>query len=99
MFLLGRDLFSDSSVSLGFKSPKEPTSNIIKHVRYFILSEESSSQMFYQIGVLKTFATFTEKERRRSLFLIKLQAFRFFLEYCEVFKNTFFHSTPPTPAQ
>ena len=58
--------------------------------------------MFFKIGVLKSFTVFTGNTCV-SLFLIKLQAFRsatllkrdsntdVSCEYCENFKNSFFH--------
>ena len=63
--------------------------------------------MFFQIGVLKNFANFTEKPLCWSLFLIKLQHFKspketptqvFSYEICEIFNNTFFYKTPPVAA-
>ena len=64
--------------------------------------------MFLKVGVLKNFANFTEKQLRWNFFLIKLKALSsatllkrevcptqaFSCEICEIFKNTFFYSTP-----
>ena len=69
----------------------------------------SRLQMFFKVGVLKSYAIFTRKHLRWSRFSIKLQSFRpatlkvtptkvFFCEYCKIFKNSFFHRTPPVAA-
>ena len=74
-------------------------------VLYFYNSEatyrSSRSQMFFKIGVLKYFESFTEKYMCWSLFLINLHGCRpavllketptqlFSYEICEIFKNTF----------
>ena len=64
-------------------------------------------QMFFKIGVLKSFAIFRGKQLCWSLFLIKLQALvlQHYLkekrdpntciscEYCKIFKNSFFYRT------
>ena len=53
-------------------------------------------QMFFKIGILKTFAIFTRKHLCWRLFLIRLQSRRSAIllkrdsKYCEIFKNTFF---------
>ena len=70
---------------------------------------QSSSQMFFKGGVLKSYAIFTRKHLCWSHFLIKFQSFRpatlkvtpmkvFYCDYCKIFKNSFFHRTPPLPA-
>ena len=41
-----------------------------------IKATSSCLQMFFKLGVLKYFAIFTRKHLYRSLFLIKLQAFK-----------------------
>ena len=58
--------------------------------------------MFFKIGALRNFAIFIGKHLCWSLFLIKLQAWRYHrclidaltqvltYEYCEIFKNSFF---------
>ena len=48
--------------------------------------KSSSSQMFFNIGVMKNVAKFTGKHLCWSLFLIKLQA----CEYCKKFYNIFY---------
>ena len=59
----------------------------------------SRSQMFFKISILKNFAMFTGKHLCWSLFLIKLQAFRFFLvNIAELLRTTFFYRTPPVAA-
>ena len=69
----------------------------------------SCSQMFFKGGVLKSYAIFTGKHLRWSPFLIKFQSFRpatlkvtpmkvFYCDYCKIFKNSFFHRTPPLAA-
>ena len=62
--------------------------------------------MFFKISVLKNFAIFTGKHLCWGLFLTKWQAWRDAIywketstqvlscEYCEIFKNSFFHRTP-----
>ena len=64
----------------------------------FGIVRNSRLQMFFEIGVLKNFAIFTEENLCWSLLLIKLQAFRptqvFSCEYCEIFENSFFYRTP-----
>ena len=69
----------------------------------------SRLQMFFKVGVLKSYAIFTGKHLRWSHFWIKFQSFRpatlkvtttkvLFCEYCKIFKNSFFHRTPPVAA-
>ena len=69
----------------------------------------SRSQMFFKEGVLKSYAIFPGKYLRWSHFLIKFQSFRpatlkvtsmkvFYCDYCKIFKNIFFHRTPPVAA-
>ena len=53
-------------------------------------SRSSRSQMFFKIGVPKTFAIFTGKHLCSSLFLIETPTQVFSCEYCKVFKNRFF---------
>ena len=60
------------------------------------------SQIFFEISVLNYFAIFTRKRLCRNYFLIELQACRseillkrdsstdVFLEYCKIFRNTYF---------
>ena len=57
----------------------------------------SSSEVFYKIGVLKSFTKFTEKYLCRSLFLeacnfIKTKNLTqiFFVCFCKIFKNIYF---------
>ena len=65
----------------------------------------SRLQMFFKVGVLKSYAIFTGKTTTWSHFWIKFQSFRpadlkvtqtkvLFCEYCKIFKNSFFHRTP-----
>ena len=69
------------------------------------------SQMFFKIGLLKSFANFLGKHQCWSLFSIKLQGWKglelyyketptlvFPCEICEIFNNTFFFVTPPVAA-
>ena len=87
--------------------------NIAKFLRTPFLENTSRSshlQMFFKIGALKSFADFTGKHLRRSLFFKKLQAQGlqlhnkktptqvFSCEVCEIFKNTFSYRTPPVTA-
>ena len=68
----------------------------------------SWSQKFFKIGVLKNFTIFQGKHLCWSFFLIKLQTWTtllketptqvFSCEYCEIFRNSFFHRTPPVAA-
>ena len=69
----------------------------------------SRLQMFFKVGVLKSYAIFTGKTTTWSHFWIKFQSFRpadlkvtqtkmLFCEYCKIFKNSFFHRTPPVAA-
>ena len=61
----------------------------------------SRLQMFFKVGVLKSYAIFTGNHLRWSHFCIKFQSFRpatlkvtptkvLFGEYCKFFKNSFF---------
>ena len=51
----------------------------------------SRSQMFFKISILKNFPMFTGKHLYWSLFLIKLQAFRFFpVNIAELLRTAFF---------
>ena len=72
-------------------------------------SRTSRSQMFFKVDVLKSYAIFTRKHLRWSLFFKKFQSFRpatlketpakvFSCEYCKIFKNSFFHRTLPVAA-
>ena len=57
----------------------------------------SRPEVFCKKGVLKNFTKFTGKHLRQSLFFNKVagQACQvFFCEFCNIFKNTFFHRTP-----
>ena len=59
-----------------------------------------------EIGILKNFPKFTGEHLRQSLFCNKIAGLRsatllketlaqaFSYEFCEIFKNTFFHQTP-----
>ena len=83
-----------------------------RHYFFFVKSTyfwSSRSQMFFKGGVLKTYAIFTGKYLHWSHFLIKFQSFRpatlkvtpmkvFYCDYCKIFKNSFFHRTPPLAA-
>ena len=66
----------------------------------------SHQRCFVEIGILKNFPKFTGKHLRQSLFCNKIAGLRsatllketlaqaFSYEFCEIFKNTFFHETP-----
>ena len=65
--------------------------------------KSNHSQMFFKIGVLKNFAIFTGKYLCQSLFLIKLQAFKFVKKRLQhrsfpvniaKFLRTFLYKTP-----
>ena len=53
--------------------------------------------MFFKIGVLQNFGIFRGK-LCWSLILIKLQAYNFLVNIAKIFKNSFFHKTPPVTA-
>ena len=73
-------------------------------------NRNSRSQMFFKVGVLKNFASFTGKHLCWGLFLINLQALRsatllkrnsntgVFREIWEILKNVFLYRTPPVAA-
>ena len=87
-------------------SDKQFTASTAANKLYLSANRGSHSQMFFKIGILRTFAIFTEKRLRWSLFLIKLQTWRpktllkrdsntgVFCEYCEIFKSSFVYGTP-----
>ena len=51
----------------------------------------SRSHMFFEIGVLKNFAIFTEKPLALESLFNKVAGIQVFsCEYCEIFKNSFF---------
>ena len=66
----------------------------------------SRPEELYKKGVLRNFAKFTGKQLCRSFFLNKVADLRpatllkktlaqvFSCEFCEIYKNTFFHKTP-----
>ena len=66
--------------------------------------------MFLKLDVLKNFANFTGKQLRWNFFMTKLKALSpatllkktptqvFSCKICEIFKNTFFYSTPRVAA-
>ena len=60
----------------------------------------SRPEMFCQKGFLRNFAKFTRKHLCQGVFFIKKATVAqvFFCEFCEIFKNTFFHRTPPVAA-
>ena len=51
--------------------------------------------MFFEIGVLKNFALFRGKQLCWSVIFDKVAGQQLSSEYCEIFKNSFFHKTPP----
>ena len=65
---------------------------------YLHLIEKDSSvrssrpEELYKKGVLRNFAKFTGKQLSRSLWKTLAQVFS--CEFCEIYKNTFFHKTP-----
>ena len=75
-----------------------------------VTTRSSRSQMLFKIGIFENFAIFTGKYPCWSLFKIKLQAWKpatllkrtltqsFSCEYCEIFKNSFFHRTSQVAA-
>ena len=58
--------------------------------------------MFCKKGVLKIFTKFTRKHLCQSFFFNKVAGLRlaqvFSCEFCKIFKNIFFHETPPVAA-
>ena len=69
----------------------------------------SRPQMFFKVGVLKSYAIYAGKHLCWSIFLKKFQYFMpttlketpakvFSCEYCKIFKNSFFHRTLPVAA-
>ena len=69
----------------------------------FLFDRSSHSQVYFNIVALKNSLIFSKKHLYRSLFLLKLQAFRpihksltqaSFCEYCKNFKSSFFYRTP-----
>ena len=63
----------------------------------------SLSQVFFKIDVLKNFSNFTGKHQCFGLFtkvagLKATPTHVFSCEICEIFKNTFFKTTPPVAA-
>ena len=86
--------------------------NIAKFLRtaFLYTSRSSRLQMFFKIGVLKSFANFTGKHLCWSLFLKNLQAEGlqlylkkcltqvFSCEVCKIFAKIFFYKTPPVAA-
>ena len=117
------DQYKNASLSQFYQPPKTPFSlntlsltnyfcpmNIAKFLRTAFLQNTSRSsrlQMFFKIGVLKSFPNFTGKHLSWSLFLKTLQAeglqlyFKkspiqvFSCEVCKIFRNTFFQRKPP----
>ena len=86
-------------------------SRLATTIYFSILGETSRgslSQMFFRMGVLKSFANFIRKHQRWIIFTIKkLQAWTllkrdstqvFSCEICDIFKNTFFYRTLPVAA-
>ena len=59
-------------------------------------NRSSLLQLFFKIGVLKTFANFTGKHQCWSLFLLKRDSNTHvkLRHKCEIFKNNVFYSTP-----
>ena len=87
--------------------------NIAKFLRTAFLQNTSTSsrlQMFFKIGILKSFANFTGRHLCWRLFLKNLQTEGlqlhkkktptqvFSCEVCEIYKNTFSYRTPPVTA-
>ena len=55
------------------------------------LSRSSGLRVFFKKRALKSFAKFTEKNFIKKEALAQV----FSYEFCEIFKNTYFHRTPP----
>ena len=65
--------------------------------RFTVTMRSSHQQIFIKIGVLKKFATFRGKHLLGSLFN-KVAGLQLSCEYCQIFKKSFFHKTPPVAA-
>ena len=85
--------------------------NIAKFLRtaFLYTSRSSPLQMFFKIGVLKSFTNFTGKHLRWSLFFFKKKDLQaqglkkaltqlFSCEVYEILKNSFIYITPPVTA-
>ena len=79
----------------------------IEELLAFLTQRSSHSQMFFKIGFLEYFATFTVKHPCRSLFLIKLQKEKtpkrlqsrcFPVNFAEFLRTVSFNGTPPLAA-
>ena len=70
--------------------------NRTEGISVLTLNRSSHSDVFCKKGVLGNFAKFTGKHQCQSLFFNKavVKACKF----CENFKNTLFHRTPPVAA-
>ena len=62
----------------------------------FLVTKSSHLRCSMKIGVLKNFVKFTGKHLCQSLFFNKEEALVqvFSCEFCEIFRNTFFDTTP-----
>ena len=54
----------------------------------------SGSQMFFKTGILKNFAKTFEVKQKACNFIKETPTQMFSCEYCDIFKNSFFCSTP-----
>ena len=68
-------------------------------INYLDLIEESIqkqllSEMFFEMGVLKKFRNTQRKTPVLDSAFNKISGLQLSREYCEIFKNTFFHKTP-----
>ena len=68
-------------------------------INYLDLIEESIqkqllSEMFFEMGVLKKFRNTQRKTPVLDSAFNKVSGLQLSREYCEIFKNTFFHKTP-----
>ena len=57
-----------------------------------------TEQMFFEIVVLKNFAIFGGKKPVLECVFNKVVGLELSCEYCEIFKNSCFHKTPPVSA-
>ena len=76
------------------------TSHCIQRYGYQRINRNSHLDVFLKKLVLKNFAKFTGKHLCLSIFFNKKDTMAqvFSGEFCETFKNTFFHGTPPVAA-
>ena len=66
--------------------------NYLNLIKDSIQKQLFTEQMLFEIGVLKNFAIFRRKQPVLESFL------QLFCEFYKIFKNSFFHKTPPVSA-